>query len=137
MKEHVLKCWPAEFEAIRVGRKTADVRIDDGRGFEVGDTLVLQEWDPKAGMLDLGAPVGVDPATGELRFVAKPSGDYTGRAIRRRVTDIVRSPTWDLPPGMVVMSIMDPAVILGRVMSVDSAGRVFVEAVDESKPRGR
>lgn len=47
MKIHELKCHPSEFEAIKLGLKTAEVRIDDGRGFECGDVLVLMEWDTK------------------------------------------------------------------------------------------
>ena len=40
------KIWPEEFEAIKAGRKTFELR---NRDFEVneGDTLVLKEWDPK------------------------------------------------------------------------------------------
>lgn len=37
---HVLKCWPAYFDAIRRGEKTFEVRRDD-RGFQKGDTVIL------------------------------------------------------------------------------------------------
>lgn len=41
----MLKTWPEYFQAIVRGEKTFEVRKDD-RGFAVGDTLVLQEYDP-------------------------------------------------------------------------------------------
>lgn len=43
---HNLKTWPEFFEAIRTGRKTFDARFND-RGFQEGDTLTLQEWNPE------------------------------------------------------------------------------------------
>ncbi len=42
---HQLKTWPPYFKAIRDGSKTFECRTDD-RGFTVGDTLVLREYDP-------------------------------------------------------------------------------------------
>ncbi|WCR29734.1 DUF3850 domain-containing protein [Paenibacillus thiaminolyticus] len=48
--EHKLKIWPEHFEAVTHPdprrRKTVEIRKDD-RGYCVGDTLHLQEWDPK------------------------------------------------------------------------------------------
>lgn len=40
------KCWPESFERIKSGKKKFEVRLDD---FEcnVGDTLVLEEWNPE------------------------------------------------------------------------------------------
>lgn len=45
MKIHGLKTWPSYFQAIKNGDKTFEVRKND-RGFEVGDRLVLMEFDP-------------------------------------------------------------------------------------------
>ena len=45
MKTHDLKCWPEFFEAILNGTKNFDLRIND-RGFQVGDRLLLHEYDP-------------------------------------------------------------------------------------------
>lgn len=49
-KTHHLKTWPAFYKAVTRAnpkrRKTFEVRRND-RGFAVGDTLVLQEWDPE------------------------------------------------------------------------------------------
>ena len=45
---HELKTWPDSFEAIRRRSKKFELRLDD-RSFEVGDLLVLKEWDPSTG----------------------------------------------------------------------------------------
>jgi len=46
MKKIEKKCWPEYFESILSGEKTFDVRISDWK-CNVGDILVLKEWDPK------------------------------------------------------------------------------------------
>lgn len=43
---HELKCWPEPYRAVVAGRKTYEIRKDD-RNYQVGDLLLLQEWDPK------------------------------------------------------------------------------------------
>ena len=43
---HALKTWPELFAAMADGSKTADVRKND-RNYQVGDDLILQEFDPK------------------------------------------------------------------------------------------
>lgn len=45
MTTHKLKTWPRFFDAIASGAKTYEVRLDD-RGFQKGDAVVLEEWDP-------------------------------------------------------------------------------------------
>ena len=54
------KIWPEYFDAIASGKKKYDFRLDD---FEVGkgDTLVLEEWDPK-------------------------TKNYTGRKVEKKIT---------------------------------------------------
>jgi ASC-1-like (ASCH) protein len=54
------KIWPEYFEAISSGKKKFEFRLND---FEIkeGDTLVLEEWDPK-------------------------TKEYTGRKIDKKVT---------------------------------------------------
>lgn len=42
---HRLKTWPSYYRSVETGAKTFELRRDD-RHFEVGDTLVLQEWSP-------------------------------------------------------------------------------------------
>jgi ParB family transcriptional regulator, chromosome partitioning protein len=49
-KLHMLKTDPGPFEAILKGEKRFEYRPDD-RGFEVGDTLKLVEYDRRAGRL--------------------------------------------------------------------------------------
>lgn len=89
MREHSLKIWPEPFEAIIDGRKRFEFRQDD-RGFAVGDTLRLSEWDP--------SPLGSR---------AYPPCGYTGRRLTVRVTYLARG-QWGIPDGYVVMSIARP-----------------------------
>ena len=58
------KIWPEYFEAVESGKKKGELRLND---FEVneGDTLVLEEWDPK-------------------------TKEYTGRKMEKKVTDVSR-----------------------------------------------
>lgn len=77
---HDLKCWPAHFDEIRKGRKHVEVRKDD-RDFEVGDLLLLREYDD-----------GPD--------------EYTGRHLLARVTHIIREQDHQgITTGFVAMSI--------------------------------
>lgn len=41
---HHLKCLPEFFDRVIDGSKNFEIRRDD-RGFQVGDKLVLEEWD--------------------------------------------------------------------------------------------
>lgn len=47
MKTHELKVWIEFFCPLYHGRKTFEIRKND-RDFEVGDTLILKEYDPQA-----------------------------------------------------------------------------------------
>lgn len=44
---HVLKTWPSFFKALQTGEKTFELKKND-RDFKVGDTLLLQEFNPRA-----------------------------------------------------------------------------------------
>ena len=79
VREHELKVWPEFFDALNDGRKTFEWRKDD-RGFAVGDTLYLREWEPKDG--------------------------YTGRYTRRTVSYILRD-GFDVTPGYAVLALVD------------------------------
>jgi hypothetical protein len=59
--KYELKSWPAFFEAILAGEKNHELRRSDDRSFNVGDVLLLREFDPK-------------------------SNRYTGRELRVKVT---------------------------------------------------
>lgn len=76
---HKLKIWPEYFEKVCSGVKKFEIRKDD-RNFQVNDILELMEFEPGS---------------------QKYSGDYCNVL----VTYIIRGPAWDLPKGMVVMSI--------------------------------
>ncbi|MDP2664526.1 MAG: DUF3850 domain-containing protein [bacterium] len=58
------KIWPEYFEAVASGKKKCELRLND---FEVqeGDTLVLEEWDPKI-------------------------KTYTGRTVEKKVTHVAK-----------------------------------------------
>jgi hypothetical protein len=45
MKYHELKTWTKYYNELMSGKKTFEVRKND-RGFLVGDTLYLREYDP-------------------------------------------------------------------------------------------
>lgn len=44
-KTHHVKIWPEFFDAVDSGIKPFELRKDD-RHYAVGDTVVLQEWEP-------------------------------------------------------------------------------------------
>jgi hypothetical protein len=73
---HELKTWPAFFRATWDGRKTFDIRLND-RDFEVGDSLLLREYDPE-------------------------DNTYTGRSVMRRVVYITE---WNQKLGYIVMGL--------------------------------
>ena len=45
-KIHTLKTWPTEYADMKSGLKTFEIRKND-RDFQVGDILVLQEYNPE------------------------------------------------------------------------------------------
>ncbi len=93
MNTHELKTHPEHFEAVAGGVKTAELRRDD-RGFAVGDTLVLREWDA-----DLYAQAIADGSTdAEASAFA-----YTGEVVRARITHILRGGPW-LADGYAMLS---------------------------------
>ena len=79
MKVHQLKTWQRPFQAVWDGAKTHEVRVND-RGFEVGDTLYLREWD-----------VGLQT--------------FSGRGVHALVTYITPGGHWGLPETICAMSI--------------------------------
>ncbi len=78
MTTHNLKTWPASFQDIVEGRKTFELRKFD-RDFKAGDTLRLQEWDPR-------------------------TRAYTGREMEREITYLASSGEW-LKEGVCAMAI--------------------------------
>lgn len=85
MTIHTLKIWPAHhFEAVVSGRKTVELRKND-RDYQVGDTLILQEWSP----------------------LQENQGGYTGRQVSVTVTHKISDEQW-LQPEVVALSIRGP-----------------------------
>ena len=77
--KHYLKIWIEHYKDVMSGKKKAEVRFDD-RNFNVGDTLVLQEYDPI-------------------------SLTYTGRSITKKVTHILNGGMYGIKDKYVVMSL--------------------------------
>jgi hypothetical protein len=117
---HELKCVPPYFDAVLDGTKTYELRLDDGRGFQVGDVLHLREYVMAEG--------------------------YTGRETRRRVTHVLRdAEDFGLAPGCAVLSLAalapadhEPAAAIGRVEALaewceqQAASREHFAKVDPS-----
>jgi len=75
IKVHELKCWPSAFGPLTTGQKHVELRKDD-RLYQVGDILLLREWDPDT-----------EKETGRVR-VAKVThlirhGDEFGNALQK------------------------------------------------------
>ena len=58
------KIWPQFFQAVLEGKKNFDVRLADWK-INVGDVLVLREWDPE-------------------------KKEYAGRKLEKKITYIVK-----------------------------------------------
>lgn len=115
---HVLKAWPEPFAAVVRGVKRFEVRKDD-RGFEVGDRLVLREYEPIVGVSVNGAPAAGVATWEGVR------GSFTGRVVVAEVPYLLRGPAWGLPAGLVVMS-LDVQVCMD-LGDYEGAWEAFVE----------
>ncbi len=76
---HELRCWPDPFAAARRGDKPYEIRRHD-RDFEVGDLLILREYDPQ-------------------------NQCYSGRMLYRQITHITSAGAYGLPEGLCVLGI--------------------------------
>ena len=95
MTEHTLKCTEAYFDAIERGDKNFEVRRDD-RGFQKGDTLVLERFHPSKGYTGALTTFGI-------------------KLIRKTVTYILTGGQFGIEPGYVVMGLADPAEHPGTI----------------------
>ena len=91
---HELKTWPAYWQAVESGEKTFEVRRDD-RGFQKGDILVLQLYDPekRAYMRDPKDP----------RLLSNLGANAA--EIEREVSWILTGGQMGVEPGFVVMGL--------------------------------
>lgn len=77
---HELKTWPEYFEEVFMDHKKFEIRKDD-RNYQVGDHLILKEWEPKGHF-------------------------FTGRELTRVITYVLRDTTdFGLKEGYCLMSI--------------------------------
>jgi hypothetical protein len=80
---HMLKCWTPYYQATVAGDKKFDVRRDD-RGFQKGDFVVLQQYDPGEG------------------YVCDPD-DNIPYSIEKRIQYILTGGQFGIEPGYVVL----------------------------------
>jgi len=78
MQIHHAKIHPQFFSAVKSGEKPFEIRYDD-RGYQKGDQLVLEEWDPDR-------------------------NDYTGGSLTRYITYVT---SFRQTPGYVVLGISE------------------------------
>lgn len=78
---HALKTWPEYFKEVSSGNKKFEVRKND-RPFKVGDTLILQEYDPQ-------------------------SKQYTGNELTFKIAYILNGPGMGIYKDFCVMSLAD------------------------------
>jgi ASC-1-like (ASCH) protein len=76
--EHNLKTWPEYFRSVWDGSKTFEVRKSD-RNFKVGDSMILQEWDPSL-------------------------KEYTGRSVHTTITYILNGGNFGIEQGTCVIA---------------------------------
>ncbi len=88
MSFHRLKVWPEFFSHLESRHKQFEIRKDD-RGFQVGDTLLLCEWDPS-------------PADSQ-GFKRAPK--YTGKWIEATVVYLMKGGRFGLGPDYVIMGL--------------------------------
>lgn len=95
VREHVLKTWPAYFDALEAGDKNFEVRRDD-RGFQRGDILVLQRtMDERKHEVDVGP-------------------DWEPRhVLRKRIIYVLTGGQFGIEPGYVVMGLEDESPARG------------------------
>lgn len=116
MKVHVLKTRAPWFDDVRRDEKTFEVRVDDGRGFAVGDVLVLREWIEGCCEHRTSNAVAVFPVCPNCGTHVDRLG-YTGRAVIRRVR--YRLELDALLEELTKTELEDPVVVLGLAYATD------------------
>ena len=108
--KHELKCWPEFFQPTLNGIKRFEIRKDDRDGFQVGDELLLKEWNRQVYADLLAANQVTESETAKLEEAERRA--YTGREVVVRVDYVMPAPTVNALvdgvlayPGFVIMSI--------------------------------
>lgn len=63
--EHEIKCHPKYFSRLASGDKSFEIRKND-RDYQVGDILIIKEFDPEQGWPDHG---GYGTITAEITYI--------------------------------------------------------------------
>ncbi len=84
MKTHELKTWPIFFHQVKTDLKQFEIRIDD-RGFQVGDFLMLREYN-------------IDKK------------EYTGHTIMREISCIIEGGQFGIENGYCAMGLKHPEI---------------------------
>lgn len=92
-KHHDKKCHPQPFAAVRAGKKTFEIRVEDGiDDYREGDTITLHEW-----------------AEPEFKAPALSNG-YSGETEGPfNVGTVIPGGRWGLPENVCVFAILRPA----------------------------
>lgn len=98
--KHQLKTWPGYFHAVKTGVKTFEIRKDD-RKFNVGDTLVLNEFVPCPQCHGSGREQ-IDAWDACACDCGDPHGKFTGKKVEAKVTYLT---DFGQPSGQIVMAI--------------------------------
>ena len=101
MAEHELKSWPEFFNSVMDGSKTFEIRNND-RHFQVGDRLILKEFEPCKRCNGTGWKRWDAWDSGQCSC-DKPYGKFTGRWVLVQVRYIT---DFGQPKDQVVMSIV-------------------------------
>lgn len=108
MTLHRLKIDPKHFRAVIDGTKTFELRWQGDRPFEIGDSLLWEEWDTArlpADDRDRYESARKEGEAWETEWWRRlDSLGYTGRSCRTVVTSVLRERRW-LPPGLVGLGI--------------------------------
>jgi hypothetical protein len=96
---HQLKCWSGSFAAMAREEKMHTIRDCSDRKYAVGDTLILQEFEPE-----------VDEHGPKRDEKGHTIGRYLGGVIAREVTYISKPGSWGLPANVCVMSVKPSAI---------------------------
>ena len=100
--QHELKILPQYFKSVKEGAKTFEIRTND-RGFKVGDTLILEEYE---------------------------KGHYTLERIRKEVAYILEGGQCGLEEGYCILGLKQEGLIL---KNIDLTGISIIEQINKVK----